>query len=331
LKIIQKRGRPSAKTFLGEGKAEELSHLVQNYGADMVIINDFLKPNQSNNLVNIIPCEVLDRFELILLIFEKHATSPEAKLQIELMRLKYEFPKLFGMGAHMAQQRGGTRSVGGSGEKLLENKRRHLKSRIKALEEKVEQFRGVRQNQRARRRRENLFTVSLVGYTNSGKSTLLRALTKKENILVENKLFSTLDTRLALMAQDSSYREELHNKILISDTIGFIRNLPPILFETFMATLEEVKEADLLIHVIDVSDSMIEEKIRTVEEILTQMQCHEKPRILVFNKADLVPHAQKLADVVVRYGGDRPFIISALAKDTLHAVKEEVYSRLHLV
>jgi GTP-binding protein HflX len=133
------------------------------------------------------------------------------------------------------------------------------------------------------------------------------------------------------MAQDSSYREELHNKILISDTIGFIRNLPPILFETFMATLEEVKEADLLIHVIDVSDSMIEEKIRTVEEILTQMQCHEKPRILVFNKADLVPHAQKLADVVVRYGGDRPFIISALAKDTLHAVKEEVYSRLHLV
>lgn len=330
LKVIQKRGRPSAKTFLGEGKAEELKHMVREYGADMVIINDFLKPNQSNNLVNIIPCEVLDRFELILLIFEKHAQSPEAKLQIELMRMKYEFPKLFGMGAHMAQQRGGTRGVSGGGEKLLEVRRRHLKGRIKMLEEKLDQIRHVRSNQRARRKRENFFTVSLVGYTNSGKSTLLRALTKKENVLIANKLFSTLDTRLGMLAPDGLTPQELQHRILVSDTIGFIRNLPPVLFDTFLTTLEEVQEADLLVHVVDMADPKVFEKIQTVDQILAQLGCAEKPRLMVFNKVDLISDAEAYQQLVDGYERQHSVIVSAHHKQNLQDLKKKVFSMLHL-
>lgn len=258
LKILQKRSRPSAKTFLGEGKAQEVAKLVKDLKADIVIVNDFLRPNQSNNLVNLIPCEVLDRFELILLIFEKHATSPEAKLQIELMRMKYEFPKLFGRGAFLAQQRGGARAARGPGEKLLEFQRRHLKQRIQTLEEKLEQFVKIRRQQRDRRKRQNFFTVAIVGYTNSGKSTLLRALTKKQNIRVEDKLFSTLDTRLGEIYVPPNGISP--PRILISDTIGFMQNLPPLLFSTFIATLEEVKEADIILHVIDIADPKREQK-----------------------------------------------------------------------
>lgn len=324
LKILQKRGRPSAKTFLGEGKAQEIANLAKGLKADMVIINDFLKANQSNNLVNIIPCEVLDRFELILMIFEKHAASPEAKLQIELMRLKYEFPKLFGRKAFLAQQKGGVRAMGGPGEKILEYKRRHLKNHIYSLEEKLNHFRKIRQEQRLRRKRKNFFTVSLVGYTNSGKSTVLKALTKKE-VKIENKLFSTLDTRLGKLywpSATNNYAEA--PQILISDTIGFMQKLPPLLFQTFLATLEEVSEANLLLHIIDASDSRVEEKMQVVENILKELGCGDKPRINVLNKTDLLDGNSALTKFKEKFSSNDCVFVSALLGENLDELKEKI-------
>ncbi|MBI4994225.1 GTPase HflX, partial [Candidatus Peregrinibacteria bacterium] len=321
LKILQRRGRPSAKTFVGEGKAEEIARLVRELKADVVVINGFLKANQSNHLINIIPCEVLDRFEMILKIFEKHARTPEAKLQLKIAQHKYEFPKLFGKGAALSQQAtgiaartavstgAGRRASRGPGEKILEVKRRYFREQIQTLEKQLEQFRRVREFQRERRRRENFLTIALVGYTNSGKSSLLRALTKKENIVVENKLFSTLDTRLGHLHQAS--------KILIADTIGFMRNLPPLLFSSFLATLEEVKEADVLLNVIDLSDPVMFEKIKVVEDILVQLECDKKPCIYVFNKIDIAHNADKeyLAHVFSKFS---PVFVSALTKENLN-------------
>lgn len=301
LKILQRRGRPSAKTFVGEGKAHEIAQLVKDLKIDVVVINGFLKANQSNHLINIIPCEVLDRFEMILKIFNKHAISPEAKLQLKIAEHKYEFPKLFGRGAMLSQQAagmgistggssGGRRAARGPGEKILEVKRRHLRNQIATMKEKLLQFRQVRQLQRERRRRQDFKTVALVGYTNSGKSSLLRALTKKQNILVEDKLFSTLDTRLGeLYIPNADSNRQSDNdgpKILLADTIGFIQNLPPLLFSSFLATLEEVKEADMLLHVVDASDPKALEKMQVVEEVLRELQCDSKPKMYVFNKID---------------------------------------------
>lgn len=321
LKILQKRSRPSAKTFLGEGKAHEVANLVKELKADIVIMNDFLKSNQSNNLVNIIPCEVLDRFELILLIFEKHATSPEAKLQIELMRIKYEFPKLFGKGAALSQQKGGIMVGRGPGEKILEFKRRYLKNRIQMLEKKLEQFTNVRRSQRLRRRRQNFQTVSIVGYTNSGKSTLLRALTKKQNIRIEDKLFSTLDTRLGQFYSSDK-------NILIADTIGFMRNLPPLLFNTFLATLEEAKTSDLLLHIIDAADPEMFRKIQNVENTLEELDCNSKPRIYVFNKMDAVDENFQKDACEENFCKFSPVFISALKKDGIDELGKKIVKML---
>lgn len=322
LKIIQKRGRPSAKTFLGEGKAREVAELVKNLKANVVVVNGFLKANQSNHLINIIPCEVLDRFEMILKIFEKHAQSPEAKLQLQIAQYKYEFPKLFGKGAVLSQQKGGVAAQGalgsgarraarGPGEKILEVKRRHFRNQIQTLEKSLRQFRAVRELQRERRRRNEFFTIALVGYTNSGKSSLLSALTRKKNLLIEDKLFSTLDTRLGELYLAEKNDGGRSPKVLIADTIGFIQNLPPLLFSSFLATLEEVKEADLLLHVIDISDPRMFEKIHVVEEILIQLGCDTKPCIYVFNKIDADGKAD-IAYLENAFSQFSPVFVSAL-------------------
>lgn len=340
LKIIQKRGRPSAKTFVGEGKAREIAQMVKDLKADIVIINGFLKANQSNHLINIIPCEVLDRFEMIIKIFEKHAVSPEAKLQLRIAEYKYEFPKLFGRGAVLSQQAAGigvaTSSVStasgsrgaarGPGEKILEVKRRHLRDQIKGMERKLTQFRNVRRFQRERRRRRDFCTVALVGYTNSGKSSLMCGITKKGNILVEDKLFSTLDTRLGQVnIQATEYGKRGAGgapRILLADTIGFMQNMPPLLFSSFLATLEEVKEADLLLHIIDASDPKMFEKIKVVEDVLIKLECSEKPCVYVFNKMDLCngPAMSKTVDVSYLehvFEKFSPVFVSALYKHNL--------------
>lgn len=321
LKVLQKRGRPSAKTFLGEGKAQEVAGLVKELKADIVIVNDFLKSNQSNHLVNIIPCEVLDRFELILLIFEKHAQSPEAKLQIELMRARYEFPKLFGMGAALAQQKGGISVSRGPGEKMLEVKKRHLKGRIQTLERQLEQFVKVRREQRLRRKRQNFFSVAIVGYTNSGKSTLLKTLTRKD-VRIENKLFSTLDTRLGEMYVPEN--GVTSPRILISDTIGFIQNLPPLLFNTFLATLEEAKSADLILHVIDAADPKMFEKIKVVEHVLHELSIDYTPKIFVFNKIDLVNDDKFIHKLSEMYSKFNPVFLSAEKKINMEVLKTKI-------
>lgn len=333
LKIIQKRGRPSAKTFVGEGKAEEIANLVRDLKADVVVINGFLKANQSNHLINIIPCEVLDRFEMILKIFEKHAMSPEAKLQLQIAQYKYEFPKLFGRGAMLSQQAagmgvatsrasGGRRAARGPGEKILEVKRRHLKQNIQTMEKKLLQFRQIRELQRQRRRRQDFFTIALVGYTNSGKSSLLNALTKK-GVLVEDKLFSTLDTRLGQLYTGSN------RKILIADTIGFIQNLPPLLFDSFLATLEEVKEADLLLHVIDANDPKVFEKINVVEDVLAQLECDTKPRLFVFNKIDIC-EKENLQVFEETFEEFQPVFVSAVKGENFEQLLSKITSKLAL-
>lgn len=318
LRVVQKRGRPSAKTFVGEGKAHEIAQLVRDLRADVVVINGFLKANQSNHLINIVPCEVLDRFEMILKIFQKHAHTPEAKLALQIAENTYEFPKLFGRGAALSQQAagmgistggaGGRRAARGPGEKILEVKRRHFREQINRLEGKLEQFRAIRRQQRLRRTRKDFSTVALVGYTNSGKSTLLKALTGKKNIVIADKLFSTLDTRLGQLKSEGSH------KILIADTIGFMQNLPPVLFSSFMATLEEVQEADALIHVVDASDPRMEKKMTVVREVLERLGCAQMPTIIALNKSDATNEARTQMSGEVQISALRGTNIDALIK-----------------
>jgi len=292
-KVIQKRGRPSAKTFLGTGKAIEVAGTARELQIDVVIFNNILKPSQVLHLSAIFGAKVWDRVDLILKIFEKHAVTREAKLQIELAKLHHEFPKLYGKGTSFSQQRGGGASSGGMtgvrgpGEKFLEQKKRHLRGQINILEAQLEKIKIQHQNQRDVRRRKNLKTIALVGYTNSGKSTLLKALTNKKDIYIANKLFATLDTKIGDM-----YIQNF-GKVLVADTIGFIKDLPPFLIQSFLATLDEVREADLILHVIDISDPEAITKIKVVEEILKDLGCENKPYINVLNKTDNLPKIPK--------------------------------------
>ncbi|MFA6528845.1 MAG: GTPase HflX [Candidatus Gracilibacteria bacterium] len=321
LKIIQKRGHPSPKTYIGTGKMEEVSQLQKELKADVVVINGFVKPTQFNNLTLAINCEVLDRFELILRIFEKHAQTEKAKQQIRLAYLRYEFPRLFSKQAGHAQQRGGAGTVTrGKGETLLQVKREHLRNQIKEIEKKLEAIQKVSAGQRYQRRRHGFVTASLVGYTNSGKSTVLREITHKKNIYVADKLFATLETKLGKI-----YIENLKQPVLLADTIGFIKNLPPLLFESFITTLEEVTESELLIHVIDASDSEIEEKIQTVEEILKELKCDGKPMINVFNKIDLVKNQKEL---LKRFSHLNPIAISATTHNGFEELKTKIKKSL---
>jgi len=289
-KVIQKRGRPSAKTYLGTGKAQEVGQLASQLDADVVIFNNILKPSQVMYLNVILKAKVWDRVDLILKIFEKHAKTREAKLQIDLAKLHHEFPKLYGQGVNLSQQsagKAGVTGVRGPGEKKLEQKKRHLRREINKLEEQLTKIKKQRKSQRDVRRRKNLKTVALVGYTNSGKSTLLRALTGKKNIYIANQLFATLDTKIG-----SIYISGIGD-VLLADTIGFLQDLPPFLIKSFLATLEEVKEADLILHVIDIADPDVVAKIQAVELILEDLDCENKPRINVLNKIDRIGEIKK--------------------------------------
>lgn len=306
IKVIQKRGRPSGKTFVGTGKAEEIKNLVEELFADVVIFNNILKPNQVKHLDEIFSVPVWDRIDTILKIFEKHAATTEAKLQIELAILKHSFPKLYGKGIELSQQAGIRGLRGGAGEKLLEIKKRHIRRRIKDLEEKLHQVREIRQSQRAIHKRKNIPVITLVGYTNSGKSTLIKALTGKKNIASADQLFTTLDTRLGHL-----WMQKLNSNALIADTIGFIRNMPLFLIESFLATLEIVKEADILLHVIDVMDEDVKEKIKVVEEVLESLNVAKKPKIYIFNKMDRMRAQDGCTGLRKKYSKFSPIFISA--------------------
>lgn len=279
-RLTQTRPQPDPRYFLGSGKVQELALVVQEFGANLVIVDQELNPNQQRTLEEVVGVKVIDRTELILDIFAQRAQTREGKFQVELAQLKYLYPRLVGKGLTLSRLGGGI-ATRGPGETKLEIDRRRIRERINLLERETGRIRSNRDTQRRKRSFENLPTVALTGYTNSGKSTLLNALTKSD-IFVENKLFATLDpaTRRTVLPDNSP--------VLITDTVGFIKKLPTSLVAAFGATLEEVSVADVLVHVVDAAHPNVLEHITSVYDVLGELSAIDKPMITVLNKCDKV-------------------------------------------
>lgn len=312
--LVQNKSDLEASTYMGEGKLEELSEYVHTLEADCVVFDDELSPVQLRNITDYLGVKVLDRSMLILDIFAMRAKSGEGKLQVELAQLKYRLPRLRGMGAEMSRTGAGI-GTRGPGETKLETDRRHIHRRISALTEQLEEVKKHRDLIRTRREKDGVITAALVGYTNAGKSTLLNKLTDA-GVLAENKLFATLDpTSRQITLEDN-------RKIMLVDTVGFIRKLPHHLVEAFKSTLEEAVVADLLIHVIDASSPQRENQITVVNKVLEDIGAVGKPVVGVLNKCDLLgsdlftPSSVSGADICVR--------ISAKTGEGIGALMEAV-------
>ncbi len=275
---LQKIQAPCASTFIGRGKAEEFAELCRKAEVDTVIFDDELTPAQSRNLEKLFNCKVLDRTALILDIFAQRARTREGKLQIELAQLQHLLPRLTRFWGHLSRQKGGI-GMRGEGETQLETDRRRVQDRIARIERELEVVRRQRGTPRQARQRNHWALASIVGYTNAGKSTLLNALTGAE-VFAENKLFATLDPTTRRL------RLPTNQNVLLTDTVGFIRKLPHGLVEAFKATLEEVVQADLLLHVVDVSHPQVDQQIRSVDAVLEEIGADGKPTLMVFNKVD---------------------------------------------
>jgi len=294
--ITQRRETPDPTTFLGRGKVDELARLVSTHDADVVIFDNDLSPGQTRNLEKVLGVKVLDRTELILDIFATHAQTYEARLAVELAQLEYALPRLKRMWTHLSRLKLGV-GMRGPGEKQLEEDRRLVERRIHDLRTELK---GIeRRKERQVAAREGHMTVSLVGYTNAGKSTLMNALTNAD-VLVEDKLFATLDTR--------TRRWQLPHwgPVLLSDTVGFIRQLPHRLIASFKATLEEARQADLLLHVADVSNSAVFDQIAAVYDVLGEIGIQAKDTLLVLNKIDMLHAPHQLEGVLKRYPNALP-------------------------
>src|SRR6476661_713423 len=292
--VLQRRRTPDPATYVGKGKAEALRELTRALDIDVVIIDDELSPSQQRNLESLFAVDVVDRVALILDIFAQHATSQDGAVQVELAQLRYRLPRLRGRGTQLSQQGGGI-GTRGPGETQLEVDRRRLLTRIQRLERDLKDLGATRATQRKARRRRDLPTVALVGYTNAGKSTLLNQLTHA-GVLVENQLFSTLDPttrRLRLPGGET---------VLVSDTVGFVRRLPHQLVDAFRSTLEEVVDADLLLHVVDASSPDADGRIAAVETVLREIDAGDVPVQLVWNKADLAD-AETMHDQIAAHAG----------------------------
>jgi GTP-binding protein HflX len=280
----QKRFAPHPKTFIGTGKAEELGQDAKELGANLVVVNAQLKPRQLYDLGEMLrpyKVKVWDRIDLILKIFAKHAKTTEAKLEIELASVRHMGPRIFGMGMELSRQGGGT-GTRGIGETNIERMKRHLKEKERRIKQKLEKYKKGRKLVRSGRKRKGLKTVSIVGYTNAGKTTLLNALTGRKEYAAD-ELFATLDTRVGQL-----YLPGKQSTALLSDTIGFIKDLPPELLNAFSSTLSEAVEADLLLHVVDASDENAYKHISVVREILERLGVAETPTMLVMNKIDQI-------------------------------------------
>ena len=283
--LTQQLDRPHPGTYLGKGKLDELKSMVRDKDASLIIFDDELSPSQGNNVEQTLGTRVVDRAELILDIFATRARSSEAKMQVELAQLEYTLPRLTRMWTHLEKFRGGI-GMRGPGETQLETDRRLINHRIKLLKERlthVQQNRAVQRQSRA-----GSFKASLVGYTNAGKSSILRGMTGSADVHVEDRLFATLDplTREVDLGENA--------RVLLTDTVGFIRKLPHHLVASFRATLEETRDADLLLHVVDASHPLWEEQRLVVDEVLLDLGLHEQPVLLVFNKTDLLEEAALL-------------------------------------
>jgi GTP-binding protein HflX len=283
--FIQRRDRPDPATLLGKGKLEEIKGAVASSHADLVLVDHELSPSQQRNIEQEVHARVIDRTQLILDIFARHARSREGQLQVELAQLEYLLPRLMGRGVEMSQLGGGI-GTRGPGETQLETDRRKIFRRIRHIKGQVEEVRRVRHQQRQRRESVPLPTVALVGYTNAGKSTLFNTLTQA-GVVASSKMFATLDPTIRAITLPSK------RKVLLSDTVGFIRNLPTTLVTAFRATLEEVERAALLLHVSDATSPVAHEQQRQVDRVLKELEAQSTPQIRVLNKIDLVPEAQR--------------------------------------
>lgn len=293
--ITQKLSKPTAPYYIGKGKAESIKDSIQDRHVTSVIFDDELSPAQGRNLETLLARKVLDRTQLILDIFAQRARSREGRLQIELAQLQYLLPRLTRMWHHLSRQTGGI-GTRGPGETQLEVDRRRVQERIARLERELESVRKTRAVQRQGRQRHQWPVASVVGYTNAGKSTLLNLLTGAD-VVAENRLFATLDPTTRSFTLPNKQR------VLLTDTVGFLRKLPHTLIESFKATLEEVSEADLLIHVVDLSHARVDEQMEAVDKVVAELDASGKQTLLVFNKIDNLPNRELAETYVNRFPG----------------------------
>ena len=332
-RFSQKMERPNPKTFLGTGKMDEIHHYVKEHAINTVIFDDELTPSQQKNITKILDCKVLDRTNLILDIFAQRAETSYARTQVELAQCQYLLPRLSGMWTHLERQKGGI-GMRGPGETEIETDRRIVRDRIALLKDKIKVIDKQMSVQRSNR--GAMVRVALVGYTNVGKSTLMNVISKSE-VFVENKLFATLDTTVRKVVIKNL-------PFLLSDTVGFIRKLPTQLVESSKSTLDEVREADLLLHVVDISHPDFEEHIASVNQILPDIKGADKPTIMVFNKIDAYKHLTIDEDDLItekttkhytleewkatwmsRIGEDKALFIAAVNKENFEEFREKVY------
>ena len=338
-RFFQKMERPNPKTFLGTGKMEEINLFVKENGISTVIFDDELSPSQQKNITKILDCKVLDRTNLILDIFAQRAESSYAKTQVELAQCIYLLPRLSGMWTHLERQKGGI-GMRGPGETEIETDRRIVRDRIALLKEKIKVIDKQMSVQRGNR--GAMVRVALVGYTNVGKSTLMNVISKSE-VFVENKLFATLDTTVRKVVIKNL-------PFLLSDTVGFIRKLPTQLVDSFKSTLDEVREADLLLHVVDISHPDFEEHIASVNQTLMDIKSNGKPTIMVFNKIDAYKHLTIEEDDLItektkkhytlnewkhtwmnNVGAENALFISAINKENIEEFRECVYEAVRAI
>ena len=329
-KFTQKLEHPDSRTFVGKGKLEEINTMIKMDKADVVVFDDDLSPSQLRNLEKELKVKIYDRSLLILDIFLKRAKTAQAKTQVELARYQYLLPRLTRMWTHLERQRGGTGTRGGAGEKEIETDRRIIRDQINVLKKKLEKI--EKQSTTQRKSRGGIVRVALVGYTNAGKSTLMRLLSK-EKVYAKDELFATVD---------STVRKVVLNNIpfLLSDTVGFIRKLPHSLIESFKSTLAEVREADILLHVIDSSNPSFEDHIKVVDETLTEIGAGDLTMIRVYNKIDMLGEEQSTPSgnglsiqISAKSGKGIPELRELLTKETKkvhmkiypHFMQQEVY------
>ena len=311
--IMQSRPTPDPRSFIGDGKVREMKELIAMNDCDLAVFDNELTPSQMRVLSEELGVKVLDRSGLILDIFAQRAQTREGQLQVELAQYKYLLPRLTGMWTHLVRQTasGGSSPIGtrGPGETQLETDRRHIRRKIQKLEEELSAVRKVRSTQRRRREKNDMPVVALVGYTNAGKSTLLNCLTGSD-IPANDRLFDTLDTTTRRLRLDET------QEVLLSDTVGFIRKLPTHLIEAFKATLEELSYADVLLHVIDISNPEWEAQARVVDGLISQLGASETPCLRVFNKCDayigILPHGDDIVCISARSGEGADALVSKL-------------------
>ncbi len=317
-KFIQKRPKPDPAFFIGRGKVQELALYAQQENIDLCIFDDELSPAQQRNIESVMGIRILDRTALILDIFAQRARTNEGKLQVELAQLQYTLPRIMGKGLMLSRLGGGI-GTRGPGETKLEVDRRRIRDRIAFIKEQIEKVKAVRSLHRSKRKKNNVFEVSLVGYTNAGKSTLLNTLTNSD-IYAKDQLFATLDPTTRQLTLPNK------QEIIITDTVGFIQRLPHQLIAAFRSTLEVVTEADLLVHVIDVSHELYKEQAAAVHEVLKEIGAETKPVITVYNKIDKLPPDSKLADRLALE--EDTVCISAAKKLNLESLQQMIESHL---